>query len=400
MSSKMKKSGILFLVLGGVFLSCINDNEVKNLQVIVPATHEFTRDGISTVSYGGQIARILMAQEFIAALLDPTRSEAALDGMFAHTEGESDFSDDNLNSSDKSVRSKTAASKDYFSTNTTEANAIKAQFDTWIANQVSDVFPNWDNDAAPGVAGKIQEAGGGATRYINAKGLEYNQAINKGLIGALMVDQILNNYLSNAVLDEGENRAKNDAGILAEGENYTTMEHKWDEAFGYLYGLDDPKIPQLGADDFLNKYLARVENDQDFSGIANDIYQAFKLGRAAIVAKNYAARDEQIKELREDISEIIAIRVVYYLQQAKPLLGNDNGAAFHDLSEGFGFIISLQFTRDGDTNEPYFSKVEVDAFIAKLMTGNGFWDVSPEILDEISNSIVSRFDFTLAEAGS
>jgi len=88
------------------------------------------------------------------------------------------------------------------------------------------------------------------------------------------------------------------------------------------------------------------------------------------------------------------------LQQAKPLLGNDNGAAFHDLSEGFGFIISLQFTRDGDTNEPYFSKVEVDAFIAKLMTGNGFWDVSPEILDEISNSIVSRFDFTLAEAGS
>lgn len=396
----MKKSVILFLVLGGIFLSCINDDEVKNPQVIVPATYEFTRDGISTVSYGGQITRILMAQEFGAALLDPTRSEAELDEMFAHTEGESNFADGNLNSSDKSVRSKTAASKDYFSTNTTEANAIKAQFDTWIVNQVSDVFPNWDNDAAPGEAGKIQEAGGGATRYINSKGLEYNQAIIKGLIGALMVDQILNNYLSNAVLDEGENRAKNDAGILVEGENYTTMEHKWDEAFGYLYGLDDQKIPQLGADDFLNKYLARVENDQDFSGIANDIYQAFKLGRAAIVAKNYAARDEQIKELRKDISEIIAIRVVYYLQQAKPLLGNDNGAAFHDLSEGFGFIISLQFTRDGDTNEPYFSKVEVDAFIAKLMTGNGFWDVSPEILDEISNSIVSRFDFTLVEAGS
>jgi len=400
MSIKMKKSGILFLVLGGVFLSCINDNEVKNLQVIVPATYEFTRDGNTTVSFSGQTTRILMAEEFIASLMDPSKSEAALDGMFAHEEGNADFSDAFLNASDKNIRSKTAASKDYFSANTTESNVLKAEFDTWIANQVNDVYPNWNRDAAPGEAGKIQEAGGGSVRYVNGKGLEYNQAVTKGLIGALMVDQILNNYLSPTVLDEADNRAKNDASILEEGQNYTTMEHKWDEAFGYLYGLDNPQLPQLGADSFLNKYLARVDNDSDFKGIAPKIYDSFKLGRAAIVAGNYTVRDEQIEELQEDISEIIAIRVVYYLQQAKALLGKDNGAAFHDLSEGYGFIISLQFTRDDDTNRPYFSKAEVDAFIAQLMSGNGFWDVSPETLDEISNSIVSRFDFTLADAGS
>ncbi len=51
-----------------------------------------------------------------------------------------------------------------------------------------------------------------------------------------MTDQILNNYLSPAVLDAGDNVTKNDNDILADGKDYTTMEHKWDEAFGYLYG--------------------------------------------------------------------------------------------------------------------------------------------------------------------
>jgi uncharacterized protein YjaZ len=43
------------------------------------------------------------------------------------------------------------------------------------------------------------------------------------------------------VLDEADNRTNNDAKVLEEGELYTTMEHKWDEAYGYLYG--DPSIP-------------------------------------------------------------------------------------------------------------------------------------------------------------
>ena len=38
------------------------------------------------------------------------------------------------------------------------------------------------------------------------------------------------------------------------------MEHKWDEAFGYLYGAEeDETAPVLGVDSFLNKYLDKVE---------------------------------------------------------------------------------------------------------------------------------------------
>lgn len=401
----MKKIIVSLLTISSfVFTSCSSDddagNSTDNNQVIAPATYAFSRDGNTTVSYSGQTTRIQMGEELLTALRDNTKTEAEIDGMFAHVEGNNDFSDADLNASNKSIRSKTAASSDYFSANTTTANAIKADFDMWIANQVSEVFPNWNTIATAGNAGNLQEAGGGSTRYINGKGLEYNQAVNKSLIGALMADQILNNYLSTAVLDAGDNIANNDADVLEDGKNYTTMEHKWDEAFGYLYGTDSATNPILNEDSFLNKYLSRVEGDADFAGIASEIYEAFKLGRAAIVAKNYDVRDAQAEIIREKISEVIAIRAVYYLQQGKNNLETDKASAFHDLSEGFGFIYSLQFTRKPETNEPYFTKTEVDGFISQLMTGNGFWDVTPATLDSISDTISGEFSFTTTQAGS
>ncbi|GAA3621955.1 DUF4856 domain-containing protein [Flavivirga jejuensis] len=405
----MKKLVLSLLIAGSLFNSCSSDddNGTGDNQITAPATYVFTRNGNSTVSFGGQTTRIKMAEELVSAIKDNTKTEdqldaiEKLDAMFAHVEGVADFSDTDLNASDKSIRSKTAASADYFSANTTEANTIKADFDNWISAQVLDVFPNWENIATAGNAGQLQEAGGESTRYINAKGLELNQAFAKSLIGALMVDQILNNYLSPAVLDAGENRANNDNDVVESDKDYTTMEHKWDEAYGYLYGNEvNPAVPVLDADSFLNKYLSRVENDTDFTGIAADIYNAFKLGRAAIEAKNYTVRDEQAEIIKEKISMVIAVRAAHYLQAGKASLAANKAAAFHDLSEGFGFVYSLQFTRKPNTTLPYFSKTEVDAYISQLMTGNGFWDVTTTTLDTISDEIAAEFGFTSAQAAN
>ena len=184
------------------------------------------------------------------------------------------------------------------------------------------------------------------------------------------------------------------------------MEHKWDEAYGYVYGLNaDAANPNadLGADSFLNKYIGRVEGDTDFAGIANEIFQAFKLGRAAIVAKKYDVRDEQAEIIKEKISEIIGIRSVYYLQQGKNAIDQetpDFGGGFHDLSEGYGFIYSLQFTRKPGSSDPYFTKAEVDAFLTDLLDdgANGLWNVEAATLESIATAIAERFDFTLEQA--
>ena len=284
---------------------------------------------------------------------------------------------------------------------------IRADFEGWIETQVNEVYPNWNVAAVAGSAGQI--ADGSSTRYITGKGLEMNQVLNKSLIGALMVDQIVNNYISADFIDAGTQRDDDDDGVTEDGKPYTAMEHDWDEAYGYAFGtaqdLTDPR-PTIGDDDsFLNKYIGRVEGDDDFAGIANDIYQALKTGRAAIVAKDYEERDAQAEVLRELISKVIGVRAVYYLQQGKLALDQptpDYGGGFHDLSEGYGFIYSLQFTRRPNSNDPYFTKAEVDAFLVDLMDdgANGLWDVLPTTLDSLSEDIAERFSFTVEEAGS
>lgn len=400
---RIQKRQLLALIIISALLTSCDKDPNPTINVENPVNYEFLRDGNSTVSFSGQTTRISMATELISAMTDFGSNTENLLEMYANQSASGDdvnpFAEANLNESTKSIKSKVAASADFFSTNTAEAAIIKADLESWITAQVNEVFPNSNELASAGVAGQI--ADGSAVRYVNTQGLEYNQAVAKSLIGALMVDQICNNYLSTAVLDADQNIQENTDGVTGDN-SYTTMEHKWDEAYGYLFGkstdASDP-IATLGEDSFLNKYLSRVNDDSDFEGIAVDIFEAFKLGRAAIVAGDYDLRDEQAKILKQKISEVIGVRAVYYLQNGKIALeNNDMGGAFHDLSEGFGFVYSLRFTRKSDNNSAYFDRAEVDGFINQLTNGNGFWDLDSNTLDDISEQIAAKFDFTVAEA--
>lgn len=401
------KKLFLLLVIGITFSSC-DSNDGPDIDV--PPTYEFTRNGESTVSFTGQTTRIQMATELTSAMTDFDNStEELLLQMYRNQDangGNVDpYSSAELNAATKNVKSKVAASTDYFSSNTAVSAELKNQLEAWIINQTQDVFPNENTLAAPGQPGQI--ADGSSTRYVNGKGFEYNQLTAKSLIGALMADQILNNYISVSVLDAGTNREDNTAEILAEGSNYTNMEHKWDEAYGYLYGNAENTanpVPTVGeADRFLNNYLGSVEADEDFAGISQEVFDAFKLGRAAIVAGEYDVRDEQAQIIRENLSTVIAVRAIHYLQSGKNALEQtspDYGAAFHDLSEAYGFIFSLQFTRVPNSDSPYLTKTDVDGFLAQLEEGNGLWDVTPETLEEISTDIAAEFDFTIEEASN
>lgn len=387
--------------------SCDSNDET---QLEIPAAYEFTRNGETTVSFTGQTTRILMGQELLGVINDFDNStEELLLQMYRNQTADggdaNPYESAELNAAAKNIKSKVAASADYFSSKTKVSAEIKNQFETWLINQIEDVYPNENSVAAPGQPGQI--ADGSSTRYVNGKGFEYNQLVGKSLIGALMTDQILNNYLSTSVLDAGTNREDNDKGTLVDGSNYTNMEHMWDEAYGYLFGtaadFANP-MPTLGDDDsFLNKYLARVDGDEDFAGIAQETFDAFKLGRAAITAGEYDVRDEQAQIIRENLSLVIAVRAVHYLQSGKNALAQstpDYGAAFHDLSEGYGFIYSLQFTRVPNSSSPYLTKSDVDWFLAQLTAGNGFWEVTPETLNNISAEIADSFDFTIEEAAN
>ncbi|UBM57939.1 DUF4856 domain-containing protein [Marinilongibacter aquaticus] len=405
-----KKLQSILLVAGlcTVLSACENSNEnPEPVQVEMPENYSFQRNGTSTVNFSGQTERIRMAMELNTALkANETATASSLLEMFRNQTaegGDADpFEDAALNAASKSIKEKVASSKDYFSANASESAILKGYFESWLTAQATEVFPNWNELATAGKAGQV--ADGTSVRYVGTQGYEYNQLVAKGLIGALMLDQIVNNYLSTAVLDEGTNREDNSQAIVVEGEQYTNMEHKWDEAYGYLFGNSaTPENPDLSAggrdDSFLNNYLRTVESDDDFSGITQEVYDAFKLGRAAIVAGDYSLRDAQADIIKENLSKVVAIRAVHYLLEGKEKIEQDNrSGAFHALSEGVGFAFSLRFTKNPSTNAPHLPSAEVAAFAQELFKGNGLWDVSPELLGQIASRISSEFGFTEEQA--
>lgn len=402
----------LFAFFALLFVTgCVDDDDAgmttPMVELTVPDTYTFLRDGSSTVSFSGQATRIAMAEEVISAMKDTDNSLEDLNNMFRNPDGVDPFDAPELNEATKSVRSKVAVSTTLFGTDAVRSAAIKADFDGWLAGQVGEVFPAWNELAAPGQAGQI--ADGSSVRYVNSWGLEYNQAFAKSLIGGLMVDQINNNYLTPQVLDAGTARADNDAVIVETDKPYTFMEHRWDEAFGYLFGASTTPATPLSdlesADSFLNKYLGRVEGDEDYAGIAAEIEEAFRTGRQAIVQGAYTERGEEAAKIQAALEQVIAVRAVYYLKQGEAALRAQpvqRGAAFHDLSEGYGFIYSLRFfqTRDSDAIVDWY--VVSETFIEQLRNGdgNGWWDIDPDVLATIAQDIADATGLNVDEAGN
>ncbi|TRX04526.1 DUF4856 domain-containing protein [Flavobacterium gawalongense] len=396
---KLSLSALSILVLS--LASCSNDDTPaeETFNYTVPETYTFERNALTSVDYSGQSSRLLMLDEMSAYVKTQAISSLAVDNVklqSMYTNTNSAFAGAGLNTSGKQLKDKTAASKDYFSLylgggSIAEQTAVRAYFESTFTDLNS---ASQGANASAGVAGKYGT--GSSTRYFKANGLEPVQVFLKGTMGATFLDQVVNNYLSLNKLDESTNKADNTAKVLVTGKSYTAMEHTWDEAYGYVFGATGDK--------FLSEYITKVNADVDFNTVKNDISLAFRKGRAAIVANDYATRDAQIKIIKEKLALVVAVRSVFYMQTGKAKLVTDNGAAaFHDLSEGYGFIMSLRYTNKPGTNSPYFTKAEVDAMLASLTSGtNGLWaiDTLGAKLDAISIQIATKFGFTVAQAAT
>jgi hypothetical protein len=62
----------------------------------------------------------------------------------------------------------------------------------------------------------------------------------------------------------------------------------------------------------------------------------------------------------------------------------------------------LRYTNKPGTDNPYFTKAEVDAMLTKMVSGtNGLWDIDLGTkLDSISVQIATKFGFTVTQAAT
>lgn len=365
-----------------LFTSCKKDddnNPVVDQKIpystLTPTTNYFNTfrgaDSNTTVDFSEQTTRIEMLTEMDAYIKTGINSEvksAMLKDMFTHQN--SPFQSAALNAAtDKTIASKTAAS---FSS--VDANEERERFNSWFDSVAVASLSN-GSVANVGVAGLLDQ------KYlVNAKGFEYGQFIQKGLMGAMMLDQISNVYL-------GTEKMSADNKAIVSGKNYTQLEHHWDEAYGYLtrneyFPKADPNDASKWLESFLGNYVRQVKAPY---GDPSSVYMAFLKGRAAIVNNDLTTRDEQIAIIRQSLEKAIATIAISYLNKTKT--ATSTGAKFHSLSEGVGFVYALRFAHNPKINKTLSNQL-LDILMSKP---NGFWDLTDEDLNQVRDQIADAF---------
>ena len=346
-----------------------DDNTVKEIETPTTFTFQSRFDDQSSVSYSGQVVRNLLINDIKTQMGTDAGSKnpATLLSMMAN---------DDASRAILSASGKSPVQTKYHDISTSHLNDR--------LDAVSGItIPGYNTDAKTLVVGMLNEAAAaGKTR---ATGIRLDQMVQKTLWGAISYWQATSKYM--VKLPDEDNT------VAVDGKNYTKMEHYWDEGFWYLYGEGanvaraDLGSSPTGNGVLVNKYFKKVNDQAERAGIAQTVYDAFKLGRAAIVAENYTVRDEQAAIIAVNLSKVIGYKAMDYLNGyvSKKDAGNP-ADAIHALSEGWGFVLSLQFTNDG-TGQPYFSNSEVNAMLAKL---DNFWTVSSADCTSMANEIKTK----------
>lgn len=208
------------------------------------------------------------------------------------------------------------------SSKTADAATVKQWVDSMV--KVSKSFNATASNGIPGMVGN---------RLVNYSGLEFNQLVAKGMMGALQLSQALM-YLEKSTTD--------DNNTIIEGKG-TAMQHSWDLAFGYVglpadydsskaYENTDSKRPLA-----IGGYFRERGR---FIQAGGRVFGAFLKGRAAIDAKDYKGRDEAIGVIKSYLEKTLAAAAYAYAS-----LGQGSGTLavkFHALSECYGFVLALK----------------------------------------------------------
>jgi len=359
--------------------SCSYDSTPEGLTV--PTTYSFTRNGTSTVSFGGQTVRMNMLSEMVTKMKTANTAgievtEADLHNMYANNSFTwTDTDNLGLATTTKQLKNKTA----YGSAGGSADAGIQAMFEGYMTSlaTISATTVTGTEDGAAGIAGVWANDGVKGPYLMDADGKEYTQLIEKGLMSAVLMSQITVNYLGGIAEDDNTD--------LVDGKDYTKMEHHWDEAYGYF--TDAVDYPTNGADRFWGKY---ANGREGIIESASKISLAFRTGRTAIVNKDYTIRDAQVIIIRNELEKVSAGTAIHYLNSAKANIAS-NVARNHSLSEAYAFLEGLKYGYNA-INTTGMTSTEIDTALGYF--GNDFNVVTLADLNNAIDLIASKTGLT------
>lgn len=341
----------------------------------VPSTYAFVDgSGATTVSFGGQQQRLEMLSELVVVMKTGNNEGTAVDAtilknMYANSAYTwADAPSLGMNPTTKQLKSKTAG-------NDVGVQAVFEGYMDNLATLSNGSMPN--TSETYGTAGVWVSALNTSKKYLmGGNGYEYTQLIEKGLMCAVFMNQMTNNYLQAVGSDDNT--------TIPSGKNYTDMQHHWDEAYGYFTSEVD--YPTNGTNRFWGKYASGRE---DVIGSATKIATAFRTGRAAIDNKDYTTRDAQITIIVTEMEKLCAGAAIHYLNGAKANIA-DATKKNHELSEARAFLDGLRYGQkaiDGSGMQA----ADIDVALAFF---NDFENVSITELNDAIAEIASKTGLT------
>lgn len=344
------------IACSALLMACNKEPEMQNdgkPTYTIPTAYNF-----DNVDYSGQLTRIAMLDEMVAYLETGNTKGTVVDAvklknMYANAANP--FSNVALNTSSKQLRDKTF---------TTDQALIESYFDSIaLASKSKTAGSN-------GVAGVV--TGPSGKKYLcSAKGIDYAELIEKGIMGAVFYYQAISYYL--------ENIATKDNTTVTAGKG-TEMEHNWDEAFGYFsVSIDFPT-------NTANKYWGKYCNTNDaVLSINKTMMDALIKGRAAITNKDNTARDEAKKAVAETWEKVAAASAIHYINKAKANFADDP-LRNHTLSETLGFVRALNYNLNKKISAAQIT--EINGYI-----GDNLYNVTIANLDKARDVLSAVYGF-------
>lgn len=406
-ASRFRSTTLLLPILCGV--GCTGDRSTGNSldDLEVPERYAFTSrfDGAESVSYAGQTVRQVLIQsmkaefvkigeemEFDGAVFMPGDVTPRLDFYY-------NFDSDSAGSLPHSVTTEPAplqASFDDISAGKDLRGKIAGndpigQYKAWSTegivgwgqNQPSPdaLVTSWFNtvstlatDYSNGLVSTDPNGVAIPVWYVDAEGRDYQQLLEKFLLGAINYSQAADDYLDDDIDGKG---LRSDNLVADEGTNYTALEHAWDEGFGYwgaardYLAYDDEALAENpahdhdedGAIDMLSEYsfgAARNASKRDLGAapeaptdLSGSTMKAFLTGRAIISNANGALDQSELEALMiqrdlaiEGWERSLAATAIHYINDTLRDL-SDPTTKFETLakhwSELKGFTLALQF---------------------------------------------------------
>lgn len=375
--------------LSGFLTSNLGDGDSLSLvNFTIPSSYDI-EGSLGPGTYYGQKRRLAQLQE----IKDSSRNEPIKWDIRAALANENQ----NMFKSDEAQGSENIRTKidelNFDNGNTSVADDIASLADSLVQSSQA----NYMKVAVNGTAGMITT--GDKKRHVSANGLEYAEILEKSLYGALLYDQMVDDYLSDIQSGVDNEEGNN----VQSAENYelygTERQHKFDEAFGYFGAMaatyPNPSNTSDGDGVFLANYTFDFSDETEAMygvNLAKAAMRAFIVGRSVLKAGqgNDVTQENTNEELfnaaRADIKLYVeagmAASSIHYLNEA--ITDVSEAEKLHHLSEALGFIYAMSFNSEGRlTVEESHEALMALGWSATDSSLNGIYDINLwEVTDE------------------